>query len=348
MLDHTIGSQQRVRFASPTSWIKAAVACGFDIAPLFREAGIADSLGTDAMPQISVSALAQLMTRCVEQASPQHHFPLVVGEYFAFDAIPSLETFLATCASMRMALPALEWAHIVLPMLSIRLVENEVDASAALIIDSGMANVDSTIGGYFIEKDMSSVARFARDMLGDKAEGQHIEFKHDPGGTTVQIIEDKHGVPVLVNQPRNALIFNSNLLDLPLRGGLSALNQRARAQVETQLPPRLDANAAELIELWLTQEPALLSAPLSLFAQRMNIHPRALQRRLELVGQPFAVLRDRCRQRWAQEMVQTTERSTSLEDIAELLGYSDRHSFTRAFKRWTGKSPRAWRGQIKA
>lgn len=346
MLDHANRSQQRVRLASPTSWIKAAVACGFDIAPLFQEAGIADSLATDAMPLIEVNALAHLMQRCVDEAAPQHHFPLVVGEHFAFDAIPSLETFLATSASVRVALLALEWAHVVLPMLSIKLVENQADASAALVIESAMSGVDATVGAYFVEKDMTSVSRFARDMLGDKAEGQRIDFRHDPGRATVRIIEEKHGLPVQVNQSRNAVIFHADLLDMPLSGGLSALNQRARAQVETQLPPRLDASAAEWVERWLLQEPALLSAPLSLFAQRMNMHPRALQRRLDLVGQPFAALRDRCRQRLAQDLLQARDSRTSFEDIAALLGYSDRHSFTRAFKRWTGKSPRAWRDSV--
>lgn len=65
------------------------------------------------------------MNRCVEKASRQHHFPLVVGKHFAFDAIPALETFLVTNASVRMALSGLERAHTGQPMLSTKMVEGE-------------------------------------------------------------------------------------------------------------------------------------------------------------------------------------------------------------------------------
>ena len=36
----------------------------------------------------------------------------------------------------------------------------------------------------------------------------------------------------------------------------------------------------------------------------------------------------------------------SIPEIATSLGYSDYVSFTRAFKRWTGNTPGAWRKQV--
>jgi AraC-like DNA-binding protein len=33
----------------------------------------------------------------------------------------------------------------------------------------------------------------------------------------------------------------------------------------------------------------------------------------------------------------------SLAEIAFLLGFSDQSAFTRAFRRWTGDTPGAWR-----
>ena len=42
------------------------------------------------------------------------------------------------------------------------------------------------------------------------------------------------------------------------------------------------------------------------------------------------------------------DRAVSLAEIAWLLGFSDQSAFTRAFKRWMGVTPGAWRGGLGA
>jgi AraC-like DNA-binding protein len=49
---------------------------------------------------------------------------------------------------------------------------------------------------------------------------------------------------------------------------------------------------------------------------------------------------ERCRRARAIELLRT---QASIEEIAECLGYTDPANFTRAFRRWTGRSPRAAR-----
>jgi len=41
--------------------------------------------------------------------------------------------------------------------------------------------------------------------------------------------------------------------------------------------------------------------------------------------------------------VQLVQTDVPVDEISFLLGYSERRAFNRAFSRWTGRSPRAYR-----
>ncbi|UCG73393.1 MAG: AraC family transcriptional regulator [Chromatiales bacterium] len=77
-------------------------------------------------------------------------------------------------------------------------------------------------------------------------------------------------------------------------------------------------------------------------AQRMNRSLSTLQRQLTSEGLNFQHLRDETRRRLAEDYIRSNE--LSLSQIAYLLGFSDQSNFSRAFKRWTGMSPREYRG----
>jgi AraC-like DNA-binding protein len=76
-------------------------------------------------------------------------------------------------------------------------------------------------------------------------------------------------------------------------------------------------------------------------AQLLQVSSRTLQRQLSEEGLSYSGLVERCRCRTACESLQHT--SDPVQDIAAMLGYSDVSSFSRAFHRWTGKTPRAYR-----
>jgi AraC-like DNA-binding protein len=98
--------------------------------------------------------------------------------------------------------------------------------------------------------------------------------------------------------------------------------------------PRLLVTAEELAEVALRAQPrateiatlvaskveALLEsgATIGAVARALHMSPRTLQRRL-------------------------ADEARSLTEIAFSLGFSDLATFSRAFKRWTGKPPGQWR-----
>ncbi|MDQ9831585.1 helix-turn-helix domain-containing protein [Acinetobacter soli] len=75
-------------------------------------------------------------------------------------------------------------------------------------------------------------------------------------------------------------------------------------------------------------------------AQQMHISERTLQRHLKQHALNFQEIVDEFRLQQSQLYL---KQSRQLSEIAELLGYADQSAFGRAFKRWTGETPKQFR-----
>ncbi|MBD2756730.1 AraC family transcriptional regulator [Spirosoma validum] len=73
-------------------------------------------------------------------------------------------------------------------------------------------------------------------------------------------------------------------------------------------------------------------------ADRLNVSIRSLQRKLEQEQTVFGQLVDGIRKELAFQLMGT--RNYTIAEIAQLTGYEEPGSFRRAFKRWTGSSPK--------
>jgi AraC-like DNA-binding protein len=77
-------------------------------------------------------------------------------------------------------------------------------------------------------------------------------------------------------------------------------------------------------------------------AEKLQMYPRALRRKLEAEGTSYRDLLGEVRMRLAIEYLRKTEMTN--EEIATRLGYSEAANFRHAFLRWTGKNPSEFRG----
>lgn len=76
-------------------------------------------------------------------------------------------------------------------------------------------------------------------------------------------------------------------------------------------------------------------------ASELSISKRTLQRRLQQADINFAMMRDQVRFHYAIGFL--VDQNLSIDQISTALDFSDRTSFTNAFKRWTGLSPSTFR-----
>ena len=80
-------------------------------------------------------------------------------------------------------------------------------------------------------------------------------------------------------------------------------------------------------------------------ARCLGMSPRTLQRRLKDKGLIFDRVVDETRCQLAESYLESSKLTAS--EIAYLLGYSELSAFTRAYRRWTGSTPKATRRRAK-
>jgi AraC-like DNA-binding protein len=98
-----------------------------------------------------------------------------------------------------------------------------------------------------------------------------------------------------------------------------------RGEVERQLEPLLAAGHVRIDQV----------------ARALGMSRQTLYRRLKAEGATFEQVLDGLRRRLALRLVR--EQGLSVKETAYRLGFSDPAAFSRAFKRWTGRSPREMR-----
>lgn len=151
------------------------------------------------------------------------------------------------------------------------------------------------------------------------------------------------GCPVRLGADRTILIFDRASLEAPLPGDNAEL-ARANDKVADHYLQTLEPHkiASEVRELLIALLPSGKSKQ-STVANRMHRSLSTLQRQLQNEGTSYQEIRDDTRSALAQEYVRDDD--LTLSQIAYMLGFSDQSNFSRAFKRWTGVTPREFRHQ---
>lgn len=92
----------------------------------------------------------------------------------------------------------------------------------------------------------------------------------------------------------------------------------------------------------MLQNQAAASPPtLEQMADRLLTTPRTLMRRLEKENTTYKDTLESLRREYAEKLLRDAR--LNIADVAEILGYREPANFGRAFKRWYGDSPAAWR-----
>jgi AraC-like DNA-binding protein len=145
------------------------------------------------------------------------------------------------------------------------------------------------------------------------------------------------------NSSANRLIFDAHYLDKPLVRTDQELAQFVEnAPADVMTIPGSDSTLEVQIERIISQRhpDRLVFMPIHQLADELGISGQTLHRRLKESATSYQKIKDNLRREVAINKL-VNER-LSVEQVADIVGFSESRSFTRAFKHWTGLTPRAY------
>lgn len=153
-------------------------------------------------------------------------------------------------------------------------------------------------------------------------------------------------VPVVFGCAANEARFSPRMLSLAIpdaNAALCAFFERYASQKLNELPGR--TTLIERLRALIRQQLTDGKVTLPELAPRLHMSARTLQRRLADEGTSLQTELEEVRR---QQALYFLENGTPIAELSWLLGYSDPSVFHRAFKRWMGTSPEAWRSGHRA
>lgn len=147
------------------------------------------------------------------------------------------------------------------------------------------------------------------------------------------------GITPTFSATHTGLLFDARVLAQPLDCASEILHQlivQHLSGMERLATDETSGYVAQLLRHLLPSGRATIEK----VADCMAVNPRTLQRHLAQEGTSFQRLLDDTRQQMVRNYLQVP--MISLTQVAQLLGYADVSTFSRAFHRWFGLSALEW------
>lgn len=173
-----------------------------------------------------------------------------------------------------------------------------------------------------------------------------VHFQHDPPKTTAHH-EAFFGCPVTFGSDMDALLISAEALAQPNILGDEGITRFLLSHLDQEMQSigsedTLESRAKDAVARSLSEGMPKMAD----VAQGLGMSARSFHRRLSEHGLSFQTLAETTRREIALGMLE--EDSYSLSEIAFLAGFSEQSAFTRAFKRWTGRTPAQFRRSANA
>ena len=307
---------------------------GYDIHALLIQAGIAPELLPSSKARVSVLQYAQLWIVLADAMN---------DEFFGMDSHAMRRgsyTFLSRsvlqASSLGKALTqVLQFFNLVLDDFSSKYFVQE-NYAYILIQDTGAPKRMFSYATYLM-----LIHGMMCWLCGQRVVLNRIQLKcaapEDDNDYKVRFCDD-----IQYQADENYIQFDASYLTVPLKQDQKSWHHFIQHTPYNLLVRFKNPNAlSHQIRKHFLQTPTAEWAELTELAQHFNMSEATMQRRLKQERVNFQQLKNEIRRDLAISLLEQT--ALTLQDISEQLNFHDASAFHRAFKKWTGVSPGAYR-----
>ncbi|GMG88486.1 AraC family transcriptional regulator [Biformimicrobium ophioploci] len=192
-----------------------------------------------------------------------------------------------------------------------------------------------------VETVLSTSLTQARSMTGGRFRPRQVRFAYPaPSLAIQQQYQSLLDAPVQFGCDYSGIRLDEEALQIPCVAADRMVLERLRPEADALLQRLKDKSLQLRVSHLLQQNPELGREQI---AERLHMSPRHLARKLTEEKVNFREIQDEVRSYYAKLWLAQNEKS--LAEIAAMLGYCDESAFGKAFRRWTGQTPRSYRLQ---
>ncbi len=309
---------------------------GYDTDLLLASARLSRSTLEDADALVPCETCG-LLFGAVQQMRPMRNLMLRLAEQVSIGAFPLLDYLVVTSDSVADALKQLaRYFRLAGGSLLFDFHEDE---------DPIRVLMQSTTPGL-VEFDLVLIARHLRAEADGEFRAAAAYFAQ-PLDDANEYERAMH-CPIRANATWSGFLLTREVWNLKMRRRdpiLRSVLERHANEMIANMPEALDAIAID-VRRTLATRIAGGDTKIESVARELATAPRTLQRRLAAVGLSYQELVEVTRREAAERHLAAS--TLSIAEIGYLLGYSEAAAFHRAFKRWNGLTPHAFRANARA
>lgn len=318
--------------------LQGAARGGFDLQRLFADIGMDPAILADPSARIDRRVFIDLMLAVMQQTEDEF-----MGFGQGYRTRPGTFSMMAhaviNCATLEKAIRRAAHFYQLFGVEAVARLDKR-ESEAVILFNVGPVEFHE----FITETLVFLSIRFFGWLIGKPIVPMRITLDFPPPPEAEQY-KELFPCPVLYGQSRSQIVLDNSYMDMPLVQNALSLSRF----LKDSLAQLIDGNFHSVglpaqIRAIISKEYGNNFPDFQVICEKLNMTPQTLRRRLKEGNTSYQEIKDSIRK--DASIYYLSKPDLSIDEIAMLMGFSEASSFHRAFKKWTNKTPSAFRKEM--